>query len=706
MGKPNPFFRFTPAQINGGFEPGLTIQSGLTDDLFSQFTNGDYVGDPYGSAIESINQIIDLFNLPANGGFFRLIYPSPWPVISGSQTLTFYIQSDQLHAVDSLQRITIILSLVNGVVSGSTFSFVGPTTKSSDYANPLIPAEVEIKRALEVYYQNGAAIFPMTYSFDATTGIATSFLAEGSNWILGLETGIIDRDPAINLPFEPIEYYQFSVLLPDEKYVTLAMEMVINYAVKNPTTDRFGISDFADTITIPTGYTYTFTSGVSGDLQRVSLLFAGPKSFLLIGRYDGTKWLFQRFFNPDTNPANNFFTNYAIGVALPYAPLTGRLFPNGWYDYESVQFESNCPDTDENYQLPIKTGDQYQFNIIPDQANLFGLTEVKVGLFDAELNFIQQIGTAVLPDCKINVRYTVVTVESDDFTAFLTILGSNTANFYFDGIDTDGNSLGHLITIPRADYNTSSIAAFAGSIIAAVNAIDGYSASYDLGSALTFFLTVGNVTVNLAQVDVAVYSYQYDGIPKTNICSCATQFQATVNIPAVADGCYCFGLYNADESISELYSISNALVLDNAECFSTMWQFGTSQESIVEGFEYYSGWIQKVRMPINGGGEKPKIEESIYRNSDGTYQRPSNYSDNTLDLHSDYLDIETRNAVFAATRHPILIFENQNIFVSGDLEVATVQDYSRQTSFRKLAQVRFSALIQGFQPENNVCIGC
>jgi hypothetical protein len=75
-------------------------------------------------------------------------------------------------------------------------------------------------------------------------------------------------------------------------------------------------------------------------------------------------------------------------------------------------------------------------------------------------------------------------------------------------------------------------------------------------------------------------------------------------------------------------------------------------------------------------------------------------------LHSDYVDVETRNAVFAATRHPILIFNNQNIFVSGDLDVATVQDYSKQTSFRKLAQVKFSALIQGFQPENNVCIGC
>jgi hypothetical protein len=116
--------------------------------------------------------------------------------------------------------------------------------------------------------------------------------------------------------------------------------------------------------------------------------------------------------------------------------------------------------------------------------------------------------------------------------------------------------------------------------------------------------------------------------------------------------------------------------------------------------------MQRLRLPINGGGQKPKIEESIYRNSDGTYQRPSNYSDLTVDLHSDNLDLETRNAVASATRCPILLFEGQNIFVSGDLDVATVQDFSNKTSFRKLAQMKFSALIQGFQPENNNCIGC
>ena len=697
MGKPNPFFRFTPAQINGGFEPGLTIQSGLTDDLFSQFTNGDYVGDPYGSAIESINQIIDLFNLPANGGFFRLIYPSPWPVISGSQTLTFYIQSDQLHAVDSLQRITIILSLVNGVVSGSTFSFVGPTTKSSDYANPLIPAEVEIKRALEVYYQNGAAIFPLTYSFDATTGIATSFLAEASDWQLDLTTGVVDRYPAIANPFGPVTYYPFPVLSAQETYILTLFDRVINYTVLNPSATASDVETYANSIV--GSLNVTIVTATSGILERISIQFSESRDFLLIGRFDVT-WSFQRFFNP-TSSTNDFFTDYNISEDLPYAPLSGQLFPDDWYSLEQIQFDNGCePDDSDTFQMPIKTGDIYQFNVIPSQANLFGLTTAKVGLFDSDLNFVQEIGTAQKP---YTLRYTFELPFEFEPGCIVSRVGLFEDEVLFENI------------IPGYTQNfgtsTLTVLEFIEIFIANLNigtayyepVTNGYNLVWSIENTSFAFIPLASLGFQFTFGPITTWANCYEGINCTDL---PTQLQATVTIPFAPDGCYSFGLYNYDGTIAEIYSFSNALILDNSECFSTIWQFGTSQESIVEGFEYYSGWIQKVRMPINGGGEKPKIEESIYRNSDGTYQRPSNYSDNTLDLHSDYLDIETRNAVFAATRHPILIFENQNIFVSGDLEVATVQDYSRQTSFRKLAQVRFSALIQGFQPENNVCIGC
>jgi len=59
----------------------------------------------------------------------------------------------------------------------------------------------------------------------------------------------------------------------------------------------------------------------------------------------------------------------------------------------------------------------------------------------------------------------------------------------------------------------------------------------------------------------------------------------------------------------------------------------------------------------------------------------------------------------SATRHPLFVLRGQNLSVQGDLEIATVQDYTTNTSFRRLQQMKFSAKIQGYQPSNNACIG-
>jgi len=49
---------------------------------------------------------------------------------------------------------------------------------------------------------------------------------------------------------------------------------------------------------------------------------------------------------------------------------------------------------------------------------------------------------------------------------------------------------------------------------------------------------------------------------------------------------------------------------------------------------------------------------------------------------------------------------DKDIFVKGDIEVATIQDFTTQSSFETLAQVKFQALIQGFQPKNSSCLTC
>jgi len=162
----------------------------------------------------------------------------------------------------------------------------------------------------------------------------------------------------------------------------------------------------------------------------------------------------------------------------------------------------------------------------------------------------------------------------------------------------------------------------------------------------------------------------------------------------------------AEENISEIYSFSNLISLDNSDCFSTMIQFWAESNAIAQGFEYYNDWFQQVRLGINGGGQKPIITESTYRQSNGVTRRPQNKQDLSIDLHTDFLDFETQSALVDATRHPNFVVDGRNLFVNGDIDVATIQDFTTQSSFEDLAQVKFSALIQGFQPKNSTCVNC
>ena len=702
MGKANPFYRFSPASSNGGFMPESNLQSSQLNIVYGEFTDDIFVGDPIGLLISFMQTTIDAYNNPLDGANLRLVYPSPWPVLSGIQTLTFYIQNDQLFAVDSTQVISITVDLNDNIVTSTTFVFLGTITNTATYANALIPVELEIRRALEVYYQNGAAIFPLAYSFDPVTGIATSFLAEASDWQLDLTTGVVDRYPAIANPFGPVTYYPFAVLSAQETYILTLFDRVINYTVLNPSATASDVETYFSSIL--GGLTATTATETSGILERVSIQFSESRDFLLIGRFDVT-WSFQRFFSP-TAATNDFFANYNISEDLPYAPLSGQLFPDDWYSLEQIQFDNGCePDDSDTFQMPIKTGDIYQFNVIPSQANLFGITTAKVGLFDSDLNFVQEIGTLQKP---YTLRYTFELPFEFEPGCIVSRIALFEDEILYENIIPGYTQNFGTATLTVLDFIEIFIANLNIGTAYYEPVTNGYNLVWSIENTSFAFIPLASLGYQFTFGPITTWANCYEGINCTDL---PTQFQATVTIPYAPDGCYSFGLYNYDivqfyDTIAEIYSFSNALILDNSECFSTIWQFGTSMDSVVEGFEYYDGWIQQVRLPINGGGEKPKIEESIYRNSDGTYQRPSNYSDNTLDLHSDYVDVETRNALFAATRHPILIFNNQNIFVSGDLDVATVQDYSKQTSFRKLAQVKFSALIQGFQPENNVCIGC
>jgi hypothetical protein len=704
MGNAHPFYRFSPANINGGFEPGYSLQSFLTRDFIGLFSDGDFVTAPIQESINTLkNQLKTLFNNPEIGGDLTFVYPKPYPAITGVQTLVFYVQNNQLISVDSTQRGVITFELSDGIITDSTFVRNDLVSALSTYDDPILDIELLVKRALEIYYQNGSAIFPITYSFDRTTGIATSSIARGKDWKVDLDTGVVGRYPAQTNPFAPVKSVTFSALNPSQNYVLSLIERIISFTIADQTLTASELIALVNGLHLPDDYTLANTTDSSGATERVSILFTGERSFLLIARTEGSFWYFQRFVIDDSTPINSFLADYAIATDLPYEPLTGQLFVGDWYDLDLIQFNNGCePEDLDTFQMPIKTGDTYQFNIIPEQANLTGLISCQIGLFDENLNFVSEIGTATFPHCKLLNDFTV-TIPEGVFGAWVSALSGQ--DTIFDGVDCNGATTGNVVTVPAGSTSTGSITAYADSIIAYINLQDGLSASYVFNPDLVFTIVIEDLTTPTVQISIEMQSFNYDGDVLTR-CPDATQFQATVTIPSAPDGCYVFGLYDDNYPYQSIFAFSNSLEMNNQDCFSSMWQFGSSEDAIIEGFEYYSGWMQRLRLPINGAGQKPKIEESIYRNSDGTYQRPSNYSDLTLDLHSDYLDLETRNAVFSATRCPILIFEDQSIFVSGDLDVATVQDFSNKTSYRKLAQMKFSALIQGFQPDNNGCIGC
>jgi hypothetical protein len=702
MGNAHPFYRFSPANVNGGFEPGYSLQSFLISDFIALFSDGDFVTAPIQESINLLKyQLKTSKNNPAIGGDLTFVYPKPYPVITGVQTLIFYVQNNQLLAVDSTQRGVITFELSDGIITDSTFVANSIVSASSTYDDPILDIELLVKRALEIYYQNGSAIFPITYSFDRTTGIATSSIARAKDWKVDLDTGVVGRYPAQSNPFAPVKSVTFSALNPSQNYILSLMERIISLTIADQTLTATDLTNAINLLYLPDDYSLSIDTDSSGAIERVSVLFTGERSFLLIARTEGSFWYFQRFVIDDSTPINSFLADYAIATDLPYEPLTGQLFVGFWYDLDLIQFDNGCePEEVDTFQMPIKTGDTYQFNIIPEQANLTGLISCQIGLFDENLNFVSEIGLVKLPDCGL-INTVSVTFVFGGLISSIFIEESDVL-FTFHTCDSTIE-----ITVPFAEMDFSTTAAaYWQSLIDYVATQGDYIGSFTIDSSTVTITFITGFSLDIQSVDFSVSNFVFEQIGESNGRCYPNQLQGTVTIPSAPDGCYVFGLYDDNYPYQSIFAFSNTLYLNNEDCFSSMWQFGSSEDAIIEGFEYYSGWMQQLRLPINGAGQKPKIEESIYRNSDGTYQRPSNYSDLTVDLHSDYLDLETRNAVFSATRCPILIFEDQSIFVSGDLDVATVQDFSNKTSYRKLAQMKFSALIQGFQPNNNACIGC
>jgi len=711
---PNSFYRFQPAW-NAGFYPDNQITANLLNELATTvdaWLPGFFPSKTLSQLVAGVKGQMDVFNASPYFGGFTLTYQTipDFP----NYEYNINIRNADLAQTDNSQVVVVngfFNNTTKEVLNANVITFT-PGSYSGTFDASAITVEAEVDRALQIVEQNGSAFFPMPYSYDAISGIATSGLARGKNWQLDLSGNPV-RLPADTLPKQNARTFNVAAQTAEDRYCISLMEKVINFSLSE--TDETLIQAYFNTFTVPDGWTASFTI-VSGTYTRVlCLLYRDDRSLLMIGRLD-TNWLWQRFINEIDSSDTTYFNSYASTTPLPYSPLSSFQWLYGdWYDMEFVEFTDGCYVSPEFYAMPAIPGDNWQFNVPSDEGNLTGVTSANIGLFTQDGQFIQQIGQASLPSYNLT-EYGMYGAAG----ARGTYQDWYDAEYYsaytlnFQTTDCNGVTTGDILaTIPIGGITTDDFNEFK-SVVESLAWPAWLSVVVELDDAgkVEFYFTFTNPPTCFCSIaawqlneetDETVYFIK--PLIYSNVAN-PTQLQATSLIPAVASGCYRLGVYNESEGGFYLYSLSNIINIDSADCFSTMIEFWANDNSIAQGFEYFNGWKQRVRLGLNGGGAKPVIEENLYRQSNGVHKRPQNKQDLSLDLHSDFIDEQTQLALVDATRHPYLVWNNKSIFVKGDIDVATIQDFTTQSSFETLAQVKFSALLQGFQPKNSSCLTC
>jgi hypothetical protein len=716
---PNSFYRFQPAW-NAGFYPDNQITSNLLNALHgnvSAWLPGFYPGTSVSQLVQGVRAQMDVFNVSPYFGNLEIVFttaPDP-PFVE----YYIYVRNVSLYAIDNTQEFLVsgLYNPTTNLVINATISAFTVGSYSGTFDSSAIAVESEVSRALQIVEQNGSAFFPMPYSYDAISNIATSGLARGKNWQLD-SSGNPVRLPADTLPKQNARTFNVAAQTAEDRYCISLMEKVINYSLTE--TNETLIQAYFNTFSVPDGWTASFAISIDTYTRVFCLMYRDDRSLLMIGRLD-TTWLWQRFINESGSSDLSVFA-YASTTPLPYLPTISYQWLYGdWYDMEFVNFTDSCYVSPEFYAMPAIPGDNWQFNVPIDSGNLTGLDYALVGLFTQDGQFIQQIGEAidpVGPECPIPNTCSIVltyTLLAADVAAYLATINSYIPASpllqvgviswsILDDVNPPIVLDEYIMNFGDPDLTMSDIV-----LIAADAGITVVESDGDYNFSITALnLACGNSYYLRNKVSAIETDVLWDSEHIACVCDLipTNQFQATVLIPAVASGCYRLGFYNESEGGLYLYSLSNIINIDGSDCFSTIIEFWANDNSIAQGFEYFNGWKQRIRIGLNGGGAKPVIEENLYRQSNGVHKRPQNKQDLSLDLHSDFIDEQTQLALVDATRHPYLVWNNKSIFVKGDIDVATIQDFTTQSSFETLAQVKFSALLQGFQPKNSSCLAC
>ena len=833
----NPFYRFEDAIQVGSLGERAYIISTALDELFGS-VNVSFAGQTISQVINTCNALADPYNenLQCNivvDSFYTIDPVNPYPV-------QLFIYDSVLASLYPLLKISLVLIVnpTNGLVTTSSAWFMGALDENFNYSEPLCADELEAYKALTQYAETGSAIFPRTYSFDKGTGVASSLFKRLRPCKYDVAKGTAVRYPANPYARAAKPSLNFSKLSNGGKYIITLFNSLLDLAAV-PGAIINDIYNSTFNWSIPEGYAITRFTDFSGIKRFQINIFSNKDGFALVCREDGG-FEFQRFYT-ENYIEFNFLTNYPEATDLPYQPTEYNTYGEIFYDFDFCEFANCAYPKKESYLMPCKSGDEYQFNVLPYQSNVLPYDVVDVGIFDSNFNLVQKVGEAkigggVACECTeescqpIQLTYSISSELWATYLEFLNqfqVPGGGTS-VYFElyevGNETaiDDVSLGFAPNVVIDDAQIASMLEGSNFTFEFNEATDAWEWTYSFDApecGKEYFIR--NRLIGLPEVTlVTLWTSENFDCSTTNP---SLQFEAKVSIPAIKNGCYRFGLYrlesnfnggeielepfffplanaqynvivvaNGDlsvvkylivipnnvttyaqfvqylnkcfansvtisdpldifkicgynsnfgggdsvyfgtydfgtdsfdlgeigstassvcqttdgEPINEVYAFSNLISLDDSDCFSTMIQYWADSDAIAEGFEYYNDWFQQVRLGINGGGKKPIITESTYRQSNGVTRRPQNKQDLSIDLHTDFLDFETQSALVDATRHTNFVVDGQNIFVNGDIEVATIQDFTTQSSFEDLAQVKFSALIQGYQPKNSTCVNC
>jgi len=562
MSNPHPFYRFSPAW-NTGFYPQNQVASNQLNDIYVELLSwlpSNVAGKTISQFYSDVRALIKPYNeFPVFGNFTTTIFKIP---DTPNWEYNINIQDVDLSVIDSTQVVTIngTFDPTTQIVNTGTANVFNVGTYSGTFGKSNIPVDQEAVNTLNIVNQYGSAIFPLTYKYDSSVGIATSGLARGNVYQLS-DSGAISTIPATTLPSLNARRFTLPALTAEDKFAITFMERVINASIGQ--TDDVALSFEYNSIAMPDGMTKTFVldSGTYDRIQ-INVVSANDRVFAMVGRLDGT-WLWQRFVNDINDVDNNgFLTNYSESTSLPYEPTSGSryIYFDTWYDFDFCDFTPDCYVSPEFYPMPSIPGDIYQFNLPKESSNLTGLTSVNVGLFEQDGGFVQKIGTAIdaIYGCCESYVYKLEYTETEFNDLRLDINGNVLDPALYDfGIYVYNNDTSELDYSNAQNVPTTFLADLPA-LVTYINSLTqaGYTISCvlneDNSATVTFEpnnlpCVIGdyNVSFQIKLItDDSVDLSEFEKISGGYNIELNKDLQASCTIPAVKDGCYRLGLYD------------------------------------------------------------------------------------------------------------------------------------------------------------------